>query len=91
MIEDIASRQVAVVELFLQHRAERPKFHFFAGTSPWNSSFSVEIGIGFRKNAPLGEIRWRHYWMVSINPWRLIWQRNRIIGYKAFGRGRIFR
>lgn len=59
----------------------------------------IQFGVGFRKNAPINEIPWRHSWQWSSASgpdliFRQFYWRGLVItlpaGFRAFGRSRIF-
>lgn len=65
----------------------------------YDALLSIEIGVGFRQDAELGEIPWRHYWRWSSASlpaliFRQMSWRGIVItlpaGFRAFGRQRIY-
>lgn len=65
----------------------------------YDEMLSITVGIGFQKDASIGEIPWRHYWRWSSRSlprliFRQVWWRDtRLVypcGFQAFGRSRIY-
>ncbi len=74
------------------------KFHLYIGRDNSCPVRRVRIAIawGYRPDAKINEIPWRHWWSWSMDMPKLIYRARRgkspqVIGFCAFGRCRIFR